>query len=345
MENEIKLVQKPIISHELKAVGQSIAKRLEELNLPNLVANEDTLKYLKNTRATLNSEFDTLEKDRKLLKSALNEPYNEFEKVYKEEVTDRYTPALSLLKDKVSSVEIKIKDEKKEVIKDYFVELCLSENIDFIHFDQMALDINLSTTEKTYKEKCNEFISKIKDDLGLIKSMEFEAEIMADYKLSLNASKSIQDVKDRKERERQEKERIKLIEQNRRVAEFKRIGMNADAETKSFVYNNEIYVSWDSVKDLEKVDFSNKIIELEEKIKASKTVEPTIVFTNEATNPVGNKAVESKQENKPIEVIKAPTVETKLEILKAVFEVQGTMAQLKSLGEYLKQNNLTYKNL
>lgn len=331
--NEIKLVQKPIISHELKAVGQSIAKRLEELNLPNLIANEDTLKYLKETRATLNKEFDTLEKDRKLLKTALNEPYNEFEVDYKTEVTDRYTPALTLLKDKVSSVEIKIKDEKKESIKSYFVELCLSENIDFVCFDQMALDINLSTTEKVYKEKCNEFISKVNDDLKLIKSMDYEAEIMADYKVSLNASKSIQDVKDRKERERQEKERIKLVEQNRRVAEFKRIGMNADTETKSFVFSPEIYVSWDSVKDLEKVDFSNKIIELEEKIKTSRTIEPTIEFKPE----------EKKQEVK--EVIQAPIVETKLEILKAVFEVHGTMAQLKSLGEYLKQNNLTYKNL
>lgn len=335
--NEIKLVQKPVISHKLKEVGLSIAARLEELNLPNLIANEDTLKYLKETRAILNKEFDTLEKDRKLLKTALNDPYNEFEQVYKEEVTDRYTPALNLLKDKVSSVEIKIKDEKKESIKSYFVELCLSENIDFVCFDQMALDINLSTTEKAYKEKCNEFVAKIQDDLKLIKSMEFEVEIMADYKVSLNVSKSIQDVKQRKERERQESERIKLVEQNRRVAEFKRIGMAADAETKSFVFNNEIYVSWDSVKDLEKVDFANKIIELEEKIKASKKAEPVIEFNNES------KPTQPAQQ--PKEVLQAPTVEPKLEILKAVFEVQGTMAQLKALGEYMKQNNLTYKNL
>jgi hypothetical protein len=334
--NEIKLVQKPIISHELKAVGQSIAKRLEELNLPNLIANEDTLKYLKETRATLNKEFDILEKDRKILKTALNEPYNEFEQVYKEEVTDRYTPALSLLKDKVSSVEIKIKDEKKEAIKSYFVELCLSENIDFVCFDQLNLDINISTTEKAYKEKCNEFIAKVQDDLRLIKSMDFEVEIMAEYKSTLNVSKSIQDIKDRKERERVESERVKLIEQNRRVAEFKRLGMVADTETKSFVFNTEIYVSWDSVKDIDKVAFSNKIVELEEKIKASKKAEPTIEFKTEEQSPVGNK---------PIEVIQAPKVEPKLEILKAVFEVEGTMAQLKALSDYLKQNKLNYKNI
>ena len=48
------------------------------------------------------------------------------------------------------------------------LELCLSENIDFVTFESVALDINLSTSEKKYKEQCNEFISRIKDDLALI---------------------------------------------------------------------------------------------------------------------------------------------------------------------------------
>jgi len=333
--NEIELVQKPIIAHKLKEIGADVAKRLEDLNINNLVATIDTVKSLKDLRAELNKELKAFEDQRQFIKKGVNNPYNEFEAIYKVEISDRYNLAEATLKDKISSVEIKIKDEKKESIKGYFVELCLSENIDFICFDQMNMDINLSTTEKTYKEKCNEFILKIKDDLGLIKSMEFEAEIMADYKVSLNASKSIQDVKDRKERERQENERIKLVEQNRRVAEFKRIGMIADKETKSLIYNDEIYVSWDSVKDIEKVAFANKIIELEEKIKATKVVEPTTEIKKE----------EPKQPTKKEEVIAAPVVETKLELLKATFEVTGTMPQLKALSEYLKSNNLTYKNI
>jgi len=329
--NEIKLVQSPVIAHKLQEVGAQVAKRLQDLNLENMVATVDTVKSLKEIRAELNKELKEFEEQRKFIKNGVNNPYNEFEAIYKIEISDRYNLAEQTLKDKITSVEIKIKDEKKESIKTYFVELCLSENIDFVCFDQLGLDINLSTTEKAYKEKCNEFISKVQDDLKLIKSLDSEAEIMAEYKVTLNASKAIQDVKDRKERERQEAERIKLIEQNRRIAEFKRIGMIPNTETKALVYNDEIYVSWDSVKDIEKVDFANKIIELEEKIKASK-VEPPIDFKSEP-----------KKEVK--EVISAPVVETKLEILTAAFEVKGTMQQLKALSEYMKTNNLTYKNI
>lgn len=128
-------------------------------------------------------------------------------------------------KDKIAQVETQVKDAKKANIIQYFNELCQAEGIDFLSFDQLKLDINLSTTEKAYKEQINAFVLKISDDIELIKTQAHEAEIMVAYKATLNASKAIKDVNDRKEKERLEAERIKIVETNRRSS-FRRMNFN-----------------------------------------------------------------------------------------------------------------------
>jgi len=97
-------------------------------------------------------------------------------------------------------------------VKTYFDELCVASDIDFLEFENVGLTINLSTSDKKYKEACNEYVSRVNDDLALIETQEFEAEIIAEYKINLNASKAIKEVKDRKEREAQEIERKKQKE-------------------------------------------------------------------------------------------------------------------------------------
>lgn len=341
MENnaEIQLVVKPQIVHKLQDLGANVVKRLQDLNIENLVATEDTVKSLKNLRAELNKELETFEGQRKLVKSGVLDPYNEFEKLYKTEVSDRYAVAINTLKDKIALVETKIKEEKEANVKLYFIELCQSENIDFLVFGNVGLEINLSTTEKAYKEKCNEFIKRVIDDLNLIKTTEFEAEVLTEYKKTLNASQAITSVKTRKEQERQESERLKQIEITRRVIILGKIGFNFDDFTKSYIYNEGIFISHDSVKDLSKEEFANKVIEFEEKIKALPK-EQSIVSNPEPSQP-GNLF----EQKTPAPVLSAPVIETKEEIVTASFEVSGTMAQLKALGQYMKSNNINYKNI
>jgi hypothetical protein len=345
MKNEIKLVQSPVITHDLVKVGKSVTKRLKDLNIDNLVATIDTVKALKEMRTTLNKEFSEYEDQRKFIDTEISKPYKELKVVYEAEITEKYSNAINTLKEKIAFVENGVKEEKEANIKLYFIELCQSEDIDFITFDKVGLDINLSTTEKAYKEKINKFIAQICSDVDLIKSMDFEAETMAEYKVSLNASESIKDVKDRKERERQEAIRIKAIEQNRRITEFKNIGMDFDTELKTFNFNEEIYISADKIKDISKEDFANTIIEFEEKIKVyKKSIEEPVekVEPKKETKQPAQKTIEKPVKKEPL---KAPVKEEKLEIVIAQFEVEGTLPQLKALGEYMKSNNLTYKNI
>ncbi len=332
MNTEIQLVTKPKITHKLQELGANVTKRLQELNIESLVATEDTMKSLKELRADLNKELTGFEDQRKFIKKEIMNPFDEFEAVYRIEISEKYNSAINLLKDKIASVETRIKDEKKAKVKSYFEELCLSEKIDFIPFEKLGLDINLSTSEKAYKEKCSEIINRTIDDLNLIKTTEFEAEILTEYKSTLNASLAITTVKTRKEKEKEETIRLHQIEINKRIARIKSIGMILDDIMKIYFYSDEIFVSSSFIDNSTSEEFTSKIIECEEKIKLEK----------QKTGTQNN--LEFSGVVKPT-IISAPIVQTKEETVTASFEVTGTVAQLRALGQYMKDNNITYKNI
>lgn len=325
--NKIELVQIPIIEQNLIEVGKSVTERLSLLNIDGQVATVETVKALKEMRANLNKELSEFEDQRKYVKNGILSPYNSFEIIYKEEVSDKYKNALDTLKDKIALVENTIKEEKITSVAQYFKELCLSENIDFVTFESVALDINLSTSEKKYKEQCNEFISRIKDDLALIDTQEFKAEITVEYKLTLNASRAIKTVQDRKESERIEAERIRLGLINNRKVALKSLGLIFDEMTNTFVFNDSIFISVNDVENLSKEEFTTKYISIENDIKTESSI-------NGVSQPI-----EEKQ------VLQAPKVEEKIELVTASFSVTGTIAQLRALGAYMKQNNINYKNI
>ena len=330
MNTSIELVQNPVIKQNLKEVGKSVTERIEKLNINGQVATVDTVKALKDLRAQLNKELSEFESQRKFVKEGVMSPYNEFEDLYKTEISDKYKNAGNALKDKIAFVEDKIKAEKRYNVKEYFNELCQSESIDFVTFESVGLDINLSTTEKKYKEQCNEFISHIKDDLCLIDTQEFKAEIIVEYKLTLNASRAIKTIQDRKESERIENERIRLQLINNRKNALKELGLIVDEMTNSFVYNDSIFISISDLEKLSKEDFTTKYLSIEGDIK---------LYRSSMEIPKENNPVEEKQ------VLQAPVIEEKVELVTASFSVTGTMAQLHALGNYMKQNNITYRNI
>lgn len=341
---EIKLVQKPIIQHKLVEIGASVTQRIEELNLEKLVATDDTIKSLKNLRAELNKEFTEFENQRKALKEAVARPYMEFEVVYKDEISEKFKNAVSLLKDKIAIFENKVKEEKRGNIERYFNELCADAKIDFLKFNDAGIDINLSTSEKKYKEECQAFVSRVQDDVLLIESVDYPAETMTEYKGNgLNASKAIKSVYDRKEAERLEAERIKADETARRAKMLHSLAFVYSDLTKTYnwVSDDSLNIELKDVENLPKEDFNKRYVEFEMAVKErTKKEEPK----------PEEKKEESKPEPKQPEVLQAPKVEAsapeqKEKEYSATFEVIGTMAQLKALSQYLKDNGIKYKNL
>ena len=340
---EITLVQSPIIKHKLQEAGKEVSKRIEDLNIENQVATVDTLKPLKTLRTELNKELTDFEEQRKFIKKAVNTPYNDFEDVYKTEISEKYKYAITILKDKIALVENKIKSNKKEHVESYFKELCVAEKIDFISFEKVGIDINLSTTEKKYKETVFDYVEKIIDDLKLIKSTDFEAETLTEYKGSLNVSSAITTVKKRKEDEATELARLKALAIHERKNYLKEIGMLFVEITNSFEFNEDIHISVSEIETLSQEDYRAKVSKCEAEINDFKYQE----LQRQPSKNLEVQVLEKPIKNQVIAApVSAPKIEKKQEPLKtASFEVKATMTQLRALGVYMKGNNITYKNI
>ena len=221
MSNEIIVVkQLPIIVEQLAQVKEAVIARVETAT--SLVCTDETVKEVKKARAELNNEFKAWEEKRKEVKTAVMTPYEKFEAVYKDCVSDTYKKADAELKAKIDGVEKELKDRKAVEVKTYFAEYLASRYIDFVTFEQAGINVTLSASIKSLKEQAKAFIDKISDDLALIDTQEHKAEILVEYKKTLNVSTAITSVTAHFKAIEDEKKRIEEAEA-RRAAEEQRL--------------------------------------------------------------------------------------------------------------------------
>ena len=85
MENKMQVItlkQLPIIEEHLQLVKSDVETRTK--NAMQLVCTEETRGDVKKIRTELGNEFAAMEEQRKRVKEAIMEPYNQFEAVYKD---------------------------------------------------------------------------------------------------------------------------------------------------------------------------------------------------------------------------------------------------------------------
>ncbi len=218
MKDLIIIKQLPVIEEQLKKVSNEIDEKIENAN--SLVCTEETVKKVKEIRADLNKEFKEFESKRKEVKEKILAPYEQFESIYKECISDKFKKADIDLKNKVTSVENELKEKKEQEIIEYFEEYKNANKVDFVKYEQARINVTLTASMKSLKEQAKDFIDKRINDLQLIELQEHKEEILVEYKQSLDVSKSITTVLNRKEqikkeieiKERQEQERKKLEE-------------------------------------------------------------------------------------------------------------------------------------
>lgn len=203
--------QLPLIEENLKQLSVEIDEKVK--NAKSLICTEETVKEVKQVRADLNKEFKELETQRKLVKEQILAPYMNFEEIYKQYVSDKYRNADMELKNKVDSTENELRVKKEKEIKDYFEEYKVASNIDFITYGQARINVTLSASVKNLKEQAKQFIDKIVDDLKLIETQEHKAEILVEYKQTLNVSQAITMVTNRFKAIEEEKKRMKQEEE------------------------------------------------------------------------------------------------------------------------------------
>lgn len=333
----ITLVQSPIIKHKLENVGVKVTERIESLNIENQVVTEDTIKALKEMRATLNKEAKDFETQRKSIKDALMNPYSEFESTYKTEILEKYKKADDLLKDKISEFELTIKQNKKESLMSYFNEICQVEQIDWISFDRLGIDINLSTSEKKYKEQIKDFVSKVKEDIKLISTETYSSEILVLYKKTLNASQSTLSVRQRKEEEKIEANKLKQEQTNKRTSQLRTLSFvyHDISRTYNWIHDESVLIPYSDIENLSADEWLVKYSELENRSKPKEETKLEVLQAPTVEAPIQEHVNQSQQSKE----------ETKEEIFEARFVVEATFSELKALGEFLKSNNYKYQNI
>ena len=254
--------QLPEIEENLKLVSNEIQQKVEQAK--QLVCNEETRQVIKKIRADLNKELAEFEAQRKNVKEKILVPYNNFEKVYKECISDKYSEADRELKKKIEEVENNLKKEKEADLKAYFEEYKKYKNITFIDFERANIKVGLADSKTGLHKQAKDFIDKIYSDINLIDTQEHREEIMIEYKQSLNVSNAITTVKNRYDEI--EKEKKRQLEEEQKKADFK---IKEQEESTRQALNN--FSQSDIVLDTPKVEENEEILTLKFTVRATKS--------------------------------------------------------------------------
>ena len=217
----IQVVQLPVIEERLRSMKETVIDQTAAAMA--LVCTDENLAQVRAFRADLNNTFKDLEEQRKAVKKSIMGPYEAFERVYKECITEPFKQADTSLKEKVTAVEDGIKAECESKMREYFSELCVAERVDWLKFERVGLKITLDVARQKSHAKLREqiagFVAGVSQAVNTISKVENAEEIMAEYRQCLDMGRAIGIVQDRHQR----------IEEERQAAEARRAAQEAQA--------------------------------------------------------------------------------------------------------------------
>ncbi len=211
----------PQITESLESMIVPVRERVAELMV--MECTEDNKQECKKHRASVRKTKDELRGALKQVKERILEPF-----LYVEEkaaaIYTELDKADICLKGKIAEIEDAEKAEKEEQLRAYFCELRESLHIgDWLTFEAMNLKIGLSDSPKSLMAVAESFLEKVAADMNLISRLPDSAEVMAEFRSTLNLTSAVRTVEARKEqieRARVEEERRALAaeEEKKRVS-------------------------------------------------------------------------------------------------------------------------------
>ena len=175
----ITLRQLPIIEEHLQLVKEKIEARTNQV--AQMAVTEETRADAKKMRTELRKEFDAMETQRKRVKADIMAPYEHFETLYKEYVSEPYKKADAALDGQIKELERGIVEKKTAEIKDYFAELCKANNLDWLKYEQLNLKVGLSTTVSGVKTAMTATVLQIAADAAELSQNADAAELLVEY--------------------------------------------------------------------------------------------------------------------------------------------------------------------
>lgn len=219
MNELIRVVQLPVIEEQLRAMKEQVDQKVADAL--SLVCTDETLSTVKDVRASLNKDFKALEEQRKAVKKAVMGPYEAFEKVYRECVSDAFNHADYELKGKIADVENAIKGACEEEMRTYFSELAAAEHVEWLKYEWACVKVDMASARQKSHAKLREqiaaFVVRVSQDVTTISGMEDAEEIMAEYRQCLDLGRALGTVRERHQR----------IEEERRAAEERNAAIEA----------------------------------------------------------------------------------------------------------------------
>lgn len=219
MNELITLEQLPIIKYALEQLSIDIKERTDKID--SLIVNEDTIKDIKQLRASLNKEFNELETQRKNIKNAIMQKYNDFEEIYKEKVSNLYKNADETLKNKIDNVENELKAEKEIELREFFNQYKEEYNLEnIVAFEMIGLNITLSASMKSLKDQIVEYCTRVRDEIDTILLEDDKDEIFLEYKMNgLDYPKAKATILNRKKQLEELKKQEVIIEEQQKQNE------------------------------------------------------------------------------------------------------------------------------
>lgn len=200
--------QLPIIEEQLQSVSEEIRSRVEGIRAMDVT--EDNYKEIKKYRADFRKLISELEARRIAVKKQVMQPYEAFEAIYKQYITDVYKPADTEISGKIKFIEDALKAQKITEAQDYCAEYAASLGIDFVTFPDVGIEVTMNVSRKRLREACKEYLDRVAEDLQLIKTQQHAAEILVEYKTSRNVSRAITLVNDRHARIEEERRNAQM---------------------------------------------------------------------------------------------------------------------------------------
>lgn len=158
--------QLPIIKEQLHSIKAQAQESVKEAL--SLACTEETLKVVKERRAALNRDRKDLDARRMAVKKQIMQPFEDFDEVYKECVTDVYGPADEALKGKITDVEAGLKADKEKKVKDYFAEMVKASGVEWVTYEDVGVAVTLTASLKSLKAKVKEYVEKVAADVACI---------------------------------------------------------------------------------------------------------------------------------------------------------------------------------
>lgn len=248
IQDYIRVESLPKIFYQLEEIGKIVDNAL--VGVEDMVCDEDNKKEVKKRKQEITAFKNMMEDRRKQIKTQVMAKYNEFNEKYEEEVKSKLVNAESVLTEKYIAIETQQKLDKENELREFVKQHCESNHI-HIEFERIGLNITLSASMKSLKEKALEFINKVIEELKLIDMEEYKEEILLEYNNTFNYVDS----------------KIKVIERHEKLEEIKKqqeIIEQKEKEEEKIVENVEAVIEEDEEEIIAPVEIKTTTLEDEE---------------------------------------------------------------------------------